>query len=532
MSEEASRFKEFERSLVQVLVNGQSSGTGVVVASGWVLTCLHVLIPPAMRNRQKSALTEIDLQNRFSVRFVTLSSERNQCDETIPASSAAHKQGSSSTPGAADTSVKDVQVWPAKLDACNIYDLALLHWDGELPDGVKSAAFCHASSQNATEFHCRGFPGTGEARELLAPGHIIAPVKYKDVDHWQISSDNIQGGHSGAPLYSTNSGRLIGLVRANLSPSEDFRGVKTAFAIMVHSILEFLKQVPELADLVRAGDKAREAHAAAERRLDAEVIRCLKGDEAVLRKVADEFLEPDRRQDPLADVASAIKKVSISELADKCIGIETDFHQSGNKRAAACLRDFYYAVLAQILNPALVEAKRLEMSTTDGQRGVLLLPCPDRAVLELLCAGIDGRAVKFICEKDNEFPRSANELCLDDLPEGGIDGKPNELAEFLTKQLRLERLTRMDPRDLPTRLRLVLQGRRKNHDCVFAVIKGYSAKSRRDHSWEAFQKIVETDYPEILLIDMTQDRSDSVCARYFEAGYPLTMNALLPESSP
>jgi len=523
MSEEASRFKEFERSLVQVLVNGQSSGTGVVLAPGWILTCLHVVVPQSLKEPDRAPLDMIDFGARFDVRFFALT--RKAGADLVPGTEdASDDSGQLLTAEASD---QTVFVHTDILKEGAAYDLVLLRWCGALPEGVKAATLSHAGDQEDEPFRCRGFPDRGRLEDLLAKGKVTGDVNYDGHPHWQLENGDIRGGLSGAPLYHPENGKVLGLVRANVRPSEDWRNLTAAHGVQVRSILSVLKLVPDFAELL----SHNEAHAAAERRLEDQVGLVLRGDKEFSTKLAACVSSSSVLADPSA-ITRKIKSMQIRELARAFIRLETEFVSAGDAVRSKKATELYYAILSQILNPALVREKRSEIIEADGEPDILLIPCHDRAILELIFSGIDGRTVAFAYQGVRKSLVSRNEISLDDLPEEGIEDRPDEVAEFLRERLRLDRLQLLSADSLPAQIRTELDWRREEHDCVFAVIKSQATGSTRADARPNAVRVFKQDYAKIILVDMSGNLNASMAQTYRDALHPISRNALRPESSP
>jgi hypothetical protein len=519
------KLKDFERSLVQVLVNGLASGTGVVLAPGWVLTCLHVLVPKSERDRDCSPMEKIDRGASFSIRFVAVSrrASESRLSEDAEQRTAFESPSQSVVP---DPSLQPVSVHTDNLTDGKV-DLVLLRWDGTLPEGVKAAVFSYAPDQTGRTFHCRGFPDEGRLTELLAPGKVTGSVEYDDHPHWQLDSKDIRGGLSGAPLYEEESGKVIGLVRATVRPSADWRNLTTAHGIPNECIRNFLRSVPDLASLLDQD----QAHAEAESRLDDELKKVLDGDAVFTQQLATSFSLSQHSAD-LKSLTAKIKSVHIRQLARSFIKLEKDLLSAGDATRARKATNLYYAILSQVINPVLVRATRTEILQSDGEPGVLLIPCPDRAVLELIFAGIDGRTVAFVYRGGEQSLRSRNEILLDDLPEEGIGEKPDEVAEFLRDRLRLDTCQVLSAQSLPDRIRTELDWRREEYNCVFAVIKGCGRGGQGSDARPNTEMVLKRDYVKILLVDATENGNAGDVNAYRDALQPINRNSLLPESSP
>lgn len=107
-------------------------------------------------------------------------------------------------------------------------DIAVLRFDGKLPDGVRPLSLCAWASDETKKYFTFGFPNTGTdglwaSCELLgstaASGHKIV----------QLRSAELTNGFSGAPLCDDERQCVIGMVNSILPPDKMGRLATTSF---------------------------------------------------------------------------------------------------------------------------------------------------------------------------------------------------------------------------------------------------------------------------------------------------------------
>jgi hypothetical protein len=371
---------EFERSVVSVIVDDVVSGTGVVIARGKVLTCVHVL-------------GEGDLtQKTFKIAFYALRYE---------AESQGLMLGGSSADALRDE--QEVTLDSTRLEKGNNWDLAVLEWDGDLPDGVKIAKFSLRENLAGTRVFSRGYPNLRDFKSQPANGLIVGRTSHTKTnnDHWTLESAQITSGFSGGAIFDLAGRTVVGLARSVVEPDGEWRNSTTAIAIAVPTIAKFCGDlIPELRQDVD------QRHSSAIEKLREQLSTLLRGHGAACEQLGVRFQVPrhENESKPYADlvVASLLSQErSITELALILAECQKACSASGNSQAAAAISNLYVLFLSATLAPDTV--RDLLAHVPAGQR-FFVLPCSHRSIVEIVMAGMEGRIARFKKLEEEPLP--------------------------------------------------------------------------------------------------------------------------------
>ncbi len=191
--------QRIERLIVRICDHqGNTVGAGFVVRDRLILTCAHVL---------------------ESAGF-----EPGDCVEVVFHISGEHRQ----------TRILAGAWYPSDKE-----DLALLSIDGDLPAGVEVAVLGLPSGSGEQAFKTLGYPYGGPG--VLAEGKFqVRPLDgiYPEFPQLQLQSNQVTKGFSGAPILSTVTDCVVGMVVALLPQDQFGRGSETAYGISAGLILD------------------------------------------------------------------------------------------------------------------------------------------------------------------------------------------------------------------------------------------------------------------------------------------------------
>ena len=197
--------KSLRSGTVKISSNGRVLGTGFLVSrDGIILTCTHVV-----------GFSDSKQPKIFEVAFLN-------------------------TPGR----------YKARLLECkptDKEDVAILKLLDALPKSARPLLFGSSRNAQGHNFSTIGFPTS--LNEIRAEGQIQGVSKPKDIFMLQLRSPELTQGFSGAPIFDTNTGRVVGMVSAIAQKDENSRLGITAFGISSESIQQIwpgIKIVPSL----------------------------------------------------------------------------------------------------------------------------------------------------------------------------------------------------------------------------------------------------------------------------------------------
>lgn len=110
-------------------------------------------------------------------------------------------------------------------------DVAVLQLDGSPPDGVAPLPLGTAAGCEGHEFRSFGYPRLGDFAGVPARGTIDGFATREDGRRaLQLVSENLDKGHSGAPVWDERGERVIGMVKEVFYPDETLRHYRNAYA--------------------------------------------------------------------------------------------------------------------------------------------------------------------------------------------------------------------------------------------------------------------------------------------------------------
>jgi tetratricopeptide (TPR) repeat protein len=126
--------------------------------------------------------------------------------------------------------------------SCKNGDITILRLVGSLPPGVKALPLGYSGQTYRHSIRSFGFPAKSEG--IWADGHALEKTTLGGIQVHQLSSNQITPGFSGAPVFDTVTGRVIGMVTAIASPDQYGRMQETAFIApseLIHDVCPSLR---------------------------------------------------------------------------------------------------------------------------------------------------------------------------------------------------------------------------------------------------------------------------------------------------
>lgn len=109
-------------------------------------------------------------------------------------------------------------------------DLAILRLSGPLPAGVEPWPLGRAAGGEGHPFTTFGFPQLNPVGGLPGAGELLAATTLNNGARvWSLRSQEVTGGFSGAPVWDSQRGQIIGLVTATADLDRRGRLGETAF---------------------------------------------------------------------------------------------------------------------------------------------------------------------------------------------------------------------------------------------------------------------------------------------------------------
>ena len=212
---------DYERCIVSIWINGKVNGTGFVIGPGKVLTCAHVVL-----ETDEELGCEKSLKKTIEIEFFGV--PRSQNSDDPPA-------------------LQPVAIDPDHFSPEAEQDIAIRTWDGDLPEQVTAARFSVEEKLAGRHVRTRGFPVIPPYCSQPGIGTIQGTTTHvTGALHWTLTSQEITGGFSGAPIFDPISGHVVAMVRAVIRPDTHWRNKETAIGIQVQTILDVCKDLIQL----------------------------------------------------------------------------------------------------------------------------------------------------------------------------------------------------------------------------------------------------------------------------------------------
>ncbi|MCY2966249.1 MAG: serine protease [Planctomycetota bacterium] len=476
--------------IVCVRVNDIIVGTGFVVGEGRVVTCAHVVCGEGTIRREGT----ISIEFYAVTRAAADAQNKNNAGSVAQPTSAAGELPKSPR--------QIVQIDEKHFSPKDQADVAVLVWEGKLPPEVKPARLSFQENLNDRAVKTRGYTRIEPFDSHPALGVILASTQTKaGFKCWQFRSQEITDGYSGAPLFDSNTGLVLGMVSQNAIPDPiQLRNIETAFAISCQTLCRVYPELKQLSDDAELERK----HAEILERLKEEMRRILVGNDTVLSTLAKELGYTGSGHDSdgrARQVVDLLVNLPLYDAIVQLLQLDKRFRSDENMSAVKVMSDLYLALVPAVLEPKLVKTLRAEIWRDN--RCDLVIPASSRTIVALVMAGVDGRVGRFRpLTKKGSPPVGSQEV--PPLPERGISRPGIQHFDSLTQALldALE-LSLEDQRDPKTLLKAVLEQMAMTGERVYIIVADHQSKMD-----PAARRQIEASYPYLHHVEMTTPTDD------------------------
>lgn len=285
---------DYERCIVSIWIDGTVNGTGFVIGPGKVLTCAHVVL-----ETDEELGCEKSLKKTIAIEFYGV--PRSQNSDDSPA------------------------MQPVVIDADHFspeaeHDIAILTWEGDLPKEVTAARFSFEEKLADRPVRTRGFPVITPYQSQAGTGTIQGTTTHETsgAPHWTLTSQQITGGFSGAPIFDPNSGHVVAMARAVIRPDTHWRNKETAIGIKVQTIMEVCR------DLIPQNDTEAE--------------RGRKRQESIgkLKALVTEILQADPTRRLILTLNQLPREMAPEAIAEKIFSIDPEYRSPEEYHTPMC----------------------------------------------------------------------------------------------------------------------------------------------------------------------------------------------------
>lgn len=486
---------DFEKSLVCIWVGGEVSGTGFVVAPGKVLTCAHVVCDKVeLKTKTRYTKTTRPIQIEFYLRLAE-QTEQNKSVKRRRSTDAGSAKSTSRSKGSAEVPVDpvDAKIAVRPWSPVDKYDIAVLEFEEELPEGVVTAVFSSAELKGGTPCHSRGFAQVGIEPSIFADDIIITATNgtRDGKATLQIDSNKIKRGHSGAPLCELYSGHVLGMIDAIAPMDPHGKLQNVAFAIPNSTLRRIVK------GLKVADESGRQFHGDALARLRQLLEAALEADTRVTRdfcKLAGYTGKSEELRERIPDLVNRLLEQSVDAAVSQLVKLDQQYKAVNAKQARRTMSRMYGALVPAILEPTLVRTLRTQV--LEKRNRVVVIPSSTRTIVSLVMAGVDGRLGRFRAGGAVKRP-PVGTLEVPVTPERGI-GKMNlkSLHSVLADTLKVALEDLEDPSKM---LQALLKLREDKNERLYIVVKDHKTEFNVDS-----RKQIEGAFPYLVLVEMTK----------------------------
>lgn len=126
-------------------------------------------------------------------------------------------------------------------------DVAVLELFKVPPNNISTATFGKTDTITEHNFRTYGYPDVGGIAGLIGTGVILGKTTIKDQSVLQLRSKEVTPGFSGAPVFDTESRRVVGMVTTIAPPDQYQRMGETAFATPAETLANICPEFKILA---------------------------------------------------------------------------------------------------------------------------------------------------------------------------------------------------------------------------------------------------------------------------------------------
>ena len=132
---------------------------------------------------------------------------------------------------------------PQAWRAAEAEDVAFLQLEGSLPLGVEALSVGTSEGSAGHAFQTFGFPDQSPEEGIYGEGRLLDQTTILGIRVLQVKSSEITPGFSGAPVFDTESRRVVGMVTSIAAPDKFGRLAETAFITPAETLISIY---PEL----------------------------------------------------------------------------------------------------------------------------------------------------------------------------------------------------------------------------------------------------------------------------------------------
>lgn len=132
---------------------------------------------------------------------------------------------------------------PQAWRAAEAEDVAFLQLEGPLPPGVAALSIGTSEGGAGHAFQSFGFPDQSPEEGIYGEGRLLDQTAILGIRVLQVKSSEITPGFSGAPVFDTESRRVVGMVTSIAAPDKFGRLAETAFITPAETLISIY---PEL----------------------------------------------------------------------------------------------------------------------------------------------------------------------------------------------------------------------------------------------------------------------------------------------
>lgn len=210
---------DYEKAIARIFDQRENViGTGFLVAPGYVLTCAHVILQAIGIQKEDFAAYQGQPQERITLDFHILASNQKIHAEVV--------------------------AWlPYSLESGDVAALRLLTSE---PDGAKPIPLVEVA-RLAVENEPHSAYGFGNSvggrSDTYQPKTTVAGGRFQLCKQGDPTDETIQSGFSGAPVWNSKRGCVIGMVATAVVPKDEQKSKAKAYVIPTQKLQPILKEI-------------------------------------------------------------------------------------------------------------------------------------------------------------------------------------------------------------------------------------------------------------------------------------------------